>query len=342
MSSSNSGSRRDTLPPLDRPLERPKDPNSIYATRPPSSNSVRSNSNPPPPPPGPTQQQHESFTSKRELKPTFSTNIVRTPGHYQSHASRNSVDGHLSEQLERLSTSTTNSAIPLTRHSSMPHSLSIAPTSSSSSLSGVGHYVEEPASLLSPLVFTNTPKPTSRPIERHSSVPVVGASSLSSIPEISPGSSRRPHSQTPSRSSSRPSSQNVSPAGSSGGGRHHTPPTSSRLSNPLPHPPVDMHYNITLNALNKTSSPIPYRGRVRKGFWNRRGDHLTSTGEIVYAPPDRASPPDLTGYPGENEGYMDEHGNFVAWRERPELKESLPRHGQPPISPYDSVSVVLC
>ncbi|KAJ7573459.1 kinase-like domain-containing protein, partial [Mycena floridula] len=80
--------------------------------------------------------------------------------------------------------------------------------------------------------------------------------------------------------------------------------------------------------------------RVRKGFWNRRGDHLdTGAGgidQIVYAPHDRAYPKELKDYPDEKEGYRDEFGICIKWVERAELEESLPKQGKPPIRPYDS------
>lgn len=76
------------------------------------------------------------------------------------------------------------------------------------------------------------------------------------------------------------------------------------------------------------------------GFWNRRGDHLTSNSFVVYAPHDRAYPEDLRDYPGEREGYRDQFGTLVAWREeRPELPTSLPYHGRAPTQPYESVGL---
>lgn len=78
------------------------------------------------------------------------------------------------------------------------------------------------------------------------------------------------------------------------------------------------------------------RRRVRKGYWNRRGDYLTPDMYIVYAPHDRANPPDLKDYPAEGEGYLDHEGRFVPYdASRQELPESIPLRGQPPRIPYD-------
>jgi hypothetical protein len=79
-----------------------------------------------------------------------------------------------------------------------------------------------------------------------------------------------------------------------------------------------------------------YRHTVRFGYWNRRGDYLTMDKYVVYAPHDRANPPELEGYPSPTEGYKDHHGNFVQYDpSRRELPESLPRQGQPPQLPYE-------
>jgi hypothetical protein len=79
--------------------------------------------------------------------------------------------------------------------------------------------------------------------------------------------------------------------------------------------------------------------RIRRGFWNRRGDHLTADLQVVYAPEDLASPPELADYPSEEVGYRDHDGTFVPYDgERPELPESLPSRGKPPKKPYAEVS----
>ncbi|KAJ2936517.1 hypothetical protein H1R20_g578, partial [Candolleomyces eurysporus] len=105
--------------------------------------------------------------------------------------------------------------------------------------------------------------------------------------------------------------------------------------------------------------------QARKGYWNKRGDHLTPAGYVVYAPPKLAYPADLMQYPldpgsvppekmealaasasagspskssdanDERLGYMNEHGHFAPWAKRPELPESLPRHGKEAEMPYE-------
>ena len=84
---------------------------------------------------------------------------------------------------------------------------------------------------------------------------------------------------------------------------------------------------------------------IRKGFWNRRGDHLTEDGFIVYAPPYQVYPRDLQDYPSESDGYRDEHGHFVDFVARGEHPDSLPHRGNAPARPYLSVStscISLC
>ncbi|KAJ7269921.1 hypothetical protein C8J57DRAFT_323629 [Mycena rebaudengoi] len=77
--------------------------------------------------------------------------------------------------------------------------------------------------------------------------------------------------------------------------------------------------------------------RLRKGLWNRRGDHLILGGYIVFAPPSLAYPAELNDYPPETVGYRDHLGRMVPYRaSRPELPESLPRFGQPPRRPYET------
>ncbi|KAJ2915129.1 hypothetical protein MD484_g5285, partial [Candolleomyces efflorescens] len=132
-----------------------------------------------------------------------------------------------------------------------------------------------------------------------------------------------------------------------------TPNASSSTSTP----------NHTGPGLNVPSSGPPPKRQVRKGYWNKRGDHLTQQGYVVYAPPKLAYPVDLANYPldpesvpperlesllasqnsgspskptdGERVGYMNEHGNFAPWIKRPELPESLPRHGREAEMPYE-------
>lgn len=86
------------------------------------------------------------------------------------------------------------------------------------------------------------------------------------------------------------------------------------------------------------SPALPRRPpRVRRGYWNRRGDHLTPTGFLVYAPQHLAFPDELATYPPPHEGYQDDRGAWCRWVARPELRESLPREGRPAEKPYESV-----
>ncbi|KAJ7484653.1 hypothetical protein FB451DRAFT_1233061 [Mycena latifolia] len=315
----------DSLPTTDRPLDRPR------------------------------QYQHgvpyqpETFTSSRDLQPTFSPNIVRTPQHYKTRSSsagpsqpiyappsRGSIDSQLASRMEQLSTHSNS----LSRQSSLPAQLGTQPQpqSASSSMTGVASFVDEPSSMLSPLVgiVSTNHKPSSRPLGRHSSVPVVGASSsLSAIPEgPSDSSSRRsPHYHVPRHS------RHTSPAASAPPPPHGPGPTPPR-ANPLPEPPQELPRNPGITLPVQRTPPTKYRAAVRKGLWNRRGDHLTIDGFVVYAPVDRAYPEELRDYPAETVGYRDHLGAEIGYlASRPELPESLPRFGQPPRQPYEKFVV---
>ncbi|PPQ97578.1 hypothetical protein CVT26_002306 [Gymnopilus dilepis] len=123
----------------------------------------------------------------------------------------------------------------------------------------------------------------------------------------------------------------------------HSPPSrsnsgsTSTLSNPLP-PPPRLVQRPPILPVQRTSPPV-YREKLRKGFWNKRGDHLTADGYIVYAPKDKAYPDELRTYPEPEEGYQDHNRVFTAWIERPELPQSLPRRGEPPECPYEAFVV---
>ena len=368
--------------------------------------------------PPPEDKEPESFTSKRDLQPTFSPNIVRTPKHYRrdsssvtpspsrSSGSHSSADSQLSSRMAQLSTSPT----PLFRQSSAPSALyssttvnfpqPLQPPMLADRMS------EEPVSMLSPLVITaSTPKPnlsSLRTVRNHHSYPGVMQQSLSSIPELpsgatSPESSEHPHPKAshantlPTQPKSQgsltyvaypPPSQPLPPKlrdrETRAGSRH----TTTAFIDPSPSPsprspsprrrvrpssthtsPVRRSSNDSLNITPPNTSPmtsashghsrrntnifIPsptpppasYDIRIRRGYWNRRGDHLTKEGYLVYAPADKAYPPELITYPPETEGYQDEKGSYTKYVARPELPESLPRHGKPPEYPYEVVSV---
>ncbi|KAI5120880.1 hypothetical protein M0805_002980 [Coniferiporia weirii] len=76
---------------------------------------------------------------------------------------------------------------------------------------------------------------------------------------------------------------------------------------------------------------------VRAGYWNRRGDHLTETGHIVFCPPGRNFPRDLADYP--DAVFMNHLGSIVADTpdRYPELPESVPQSaGRAPERSYES------
>ncbi|KAG5353066.1 hypothetical protein C0989_010689 [Termitomyces sp. Mn162] len=125
----------------------------------------------------------------------------------------------------------------------------------------------------------------------------------------------------------------------------HTPPSTSQ---DYPITPISLHQNTapasSYNYEEERPKPVkpiriytpvclPPRQRRRLGFWNRRGDHCTKEGYIVFAPPEQAFPAELSTYPERD--YQDDLGFRVAFDpRRPELPESLPRRGQPPEKPY--------
>lgn len=52
--------------------------------------------------------------------------------------------------------------------------------------------------------------------------------------------------------------------------------------------------------------------RMRIGYWNAHGDHLTPQGEILLPPPWAESPAELSGYPKVGKGFLDDIGR---WKE---------------------------
>ena len=117
--------------------------------------------------------------------------------------------------------------------------------------------------------------------------------------------------------------------------------SANRRENPLPPPPMERPSLAASQPPVQEPPPTNWSRRVRLGFWNRRGDHLTSSMYVVYAPAGRTYPAELREYPSESEGYADQHRTFIPWsRDRPELPASLPNRGRPPAQPYDSVSLL--
>jgi hypothetical protein len=91
--------------------------------------------------------------------------------------------------------------------------------------------------------------------------------------------------------------------------------------------------------VSKSSPPTSSTRRIRHGYWNKRGDHLTGDC-IVYAPEDLAYPAELASYPGELEGFKNHRNQFMPYSaERRELSDSLPQRGMPPKKPYQYVRV---
>jgi hypothetical protein len=139
------------------------------------------------------------------------------------------------------------------------------------------------------------------------------------------------------------SSPGISPTPSNSARHRDTPVMPTPLPSPLT--PTHSHEGEPVPRvylkIGMPAPPIPGVPRVprRKGFWNRRGDHIHG-GYVVYAPPELAYPEELKDYPPADVGYRDEFGSELKYDpDRPELAESLPAKGQPPIKPYRSVSV---
>lgn len=151
-----------------------------------------------------------------------------------------------------------------------------------------------------------------------------------------------PRTPSPPRKHVRPPSVHTSPVRrSSNDSLNITPPNKYKDSPPPATPASHGHPRRNIFIPPPTPPPASYDICIRRGYWNRRGDHLTKEGYLVYAPADKAYPPELISYPPETEGYQDEKGSYTKYVARPELPESLPRHGKPPEYPYDVVSFFL-
>jgi len=177
----------------------------------------------------------EHYTSRRELQTTFSINIVRTPDHYRrnsvgsldhsspsrtpSRGSRSSMESALSSRMSQLTTNSSTGSLgsipksvspnPLSRQTSMPTTLSstssfsISPTKPDfgAPVLGGDQLSDEPASMLSPLMLSQTPKtgPSAlRSLRSNYTHPLI-PSALDPIPE----SSQRNVNGTPSKSKDR-------------------------------------------------------------------------------------------------------------------------------------------
>ncbi|VDC03563.1 unnamed protein product [Peniophora sp. CBMAI 1063] len=73
--------------------------------------------------------------------------------------------------------------------------------------------------------------------------------------------------------------------------------------------PASMVIKLTsedLTPSTSNASTSSYSTRTRRGYWNRRGDHLTSEGYIIRAPSGRTYPSELDSYP-EGDGHFRNH-----------------------------------
>ncbi|KAI6006278.1 hypothetical protein F5J12DRAFT_833407 [Pisolithus orientalis] len=361
-------------------------------------------------------QEPDSYSSRAELQPTFSANIVRTPVHYQSPRRSTDEGRHASRSPSRHGPPPSSnqgrgvpSAQPLMRHSSMP--------TATSSRDPYSNFAEDMSSGLPPVSSAPRSSRSTGPLTRSRTEPSVGlnlttipetvsstssgdqffaplaepfSSSDESSPDPSPrlGNRRSPYSNDPSPNRSPRARHNRSPYGTGRSPgeprqdehrpspyssrpspdpspRHHdsrrssshsngpsprtpnnpspqhrpSPYSNSRRENPLPAPPMERPTLSGSQPPVQESPPANWSRRVRYGFWNRRGDHLTPNLYVVYAPEDRAYPSELRNYPDERGGFQDHHGTFIPAADRPELPASLPQRGRPPAQPYDSFVV---
>lgn len=313
-------------------------------------------------------REPESFTTRPDLQTTTSSsNVVRTPTHYQ--VTRRHTDealDHPSRSFSAPSASASASASrglsvpePLSRHHSLPT------TSSLSSVGSLSTFTEDMGSVLSPLI-DSVQRSATGSLSRSRTEPVIPPAHLSTIPESMSSSSHSSSDDFFYPLSVPPDSDEESPESSPSRQRVRTREierererdrerrrdrsqsyerasrvtsynNNSWSSNPLPPPPMERPNPAASAPPRQSPEPAHYTRRVRKGFWNRRGDHLTSNMCVVYAPEDGAYPAELQHYPSDTDGYKDQYGVFVPYlAERPELPASLPYHGRPPTQPYDS------
>ncbi|KAG1744199.1 hypothetical protein EDB19DRAFT_529692 [Suillus lakei] len=312
-------------------------------------------------------REPESFITRSDHQPTFSSNVVRTPTHYQA------TRRHTDEALDHPSRSSSAPHASASRGLSVPEPLarhhSFPATSSPSSIGSLSTFAEDIGSALSPLINSMQRSAATGSLSRSRTEPVIPPAHLSTIPEsmsssthlsaddffyplsVPPDSDEESPEPSPSRDRvrtreierererdrerRRERSQSYERA------TRRTPYNNgSRSSNPLPPPPMERP-NLAASAPPPQSpEPAHYTRRVRKGLWNQRGDYLTSNMYVVYAPEERAYPAELQHYPNEMDGYKDQYGAFVPYlSDRPELPASLPYHGRPPAQPYDSFVV---
>jgi len=185
--------------------------------------------------------------------------------------------------------------------------------------------------------------PTRSPPQNHSPATASSHSTPSS-------QSSQPSPSYPATHASSPSSYSPGPSPPQRKSKQ-SPPDDNRALHPQSSPATAKSIKPETSTLHGQQIPVQppplfvkrpsfetYDNRRRRGYWNRRGDHLTQSGYIVYAPPGKQFPQELRNYPTEDEGYENHDNLFTANTARPELPESLARGGKPPEKPYDSVS----
>ena len=315
----------------------------------------------------PTPQRpvrREEYTSVKNLRPTFSPAIVRTPNHYRhdfqpvvpsprvapwDDASPNagvstSANKHLSGAMQGVVPSPR--VLPPRNAATRMYEMSTRPTQSVQRF----YSIPEPPRPMIPVSRQNS-KPTV-PTGPDSHDHLVDLSSIGNLPQfaeepdppLSPLVVSESSTSTTVLAESPPPlfipprySRSPSPSSPRHWRSRAVSPSSSSSSSPPPQERRDPGF-----SLPPPQQPKPprgsYRRTVRYGFWNRRGDYLTMDKYVVYAPHDRANPQELKGYPAPSEGFKDHFGNFVKYDPSlRELPESLPRQGLPPVLPYEKV-----
>jgi len=272
--------------------------------------------------------------SRTRTEPSMGANLTTIP---ETSSSLSSGDQYLAPLQEPPSTDDESVDDPSPRRRSRHSPYSSGPSPNRSPRSGRSPHSVRHSAEPSPRHADHRPSSYRSPdISPQTHDPRLSTHSSGSDPSPRHYDSRRSlHSNRPSpRSPDNPSPQQrdlrPSPYPSS---------SANRRENPLPPPPMERPSLAASQPPVQEPPPANWSHRVRLGFWNRRGDHLTSNMYVVYAPENRAYPDELRDYPSERKGYFDQQRTFIPWSpDRPELPASLPNRGRPPAQPYDSVS----
>ncbi|TFK18681.1 hypothetical protein FA15DRAFT_244210 [Coprinopsis marcescibilis] len=217
----------------------------------------------------------ESFTTKLELKPTFSPGIVRTPDFYQRRASSVPIDETLTSRMNQMgmsSTPTPSSNRPgsYSRQSSSSSQISDG-SSSSASISGVSTLSDEPMSILSPLMIAGTPKPATsartlaekhhNSIARHATLTTIHEGPNQSVPRTA----TMPNVSTASAYAASLTNNNGTPSRASPNNPvRYSSPSNSRPTSQQPSPVLDTQKpqtpptRSTYPPLNYARSPPPH------------------------------------------------------------------------------------